>query len=276
MTSDSAQKPPVVMVHGMWSRPHVWDNYRRFFEERGYRVIAPALRHHDVAPGDQPPENLGGCSILDYAADLEAEIRRLPDKPYLIGHSMGGLLVQILAARDLARATVALSTAPCRSTRPFITTSIPVLIRDMTRWGFWRKPQRPSFRAMCYGVLNRMPEDEQRALYDTLVFESGRTVFEIALWQFDRRKASKVGRDAVSSPILFMTGTKDRITPARFARKSADYFGEGARYVPLDGHGHWVLAEPGWEKIADTCADFFARSHSPHEDTPDWPLSCAS
>ena len=59
--------------------------------------------------GATPPKELGRTSLLDYAADLEKLIAGLDDKPVLVGHSMGGLLAQMLAARGLARACVLLA-----------------------------------------------------------------------------------------------------------------------------------------------------------------------
>jgi pimeloyl-ACP methyl ester carboxylesterase len=54
---------------------------------------------------------LGTTSLLDYAADLEKQIRELEEVPILMGHSMGGLLAQIFGSRGLARALVLLTPA---------------------------------------------------------------------------------------------------------------------------------------------------------------------
>jgi len=91
-----------MLVHGMWSRPHVWDNFRQFFEARNYRVVVPALRHHDRSPDGTPHPDLGTTSLADYISDLACEIGQLDRKPLVIGQSMGGLLAHMLAARGLA------------------------------------------------------------------------------------------------------------------------------------------------------------------------------
>jgi pimeloyl-ACP methyl ester carboxylesterase len=95
----------IVMIHGMWAGGWVWSNYVPVFEGRGYRCLAPTLRHHD-APSLEPPEALGRTSLLDYASDLQQEIEKLDQSPVLMGHSMGGLLAQMLGARGLAKALV--------------------------------------------------------------------------------------------------------------------------------------------------------------------------
>ena len=105
----------IVMIHGMFGGSWCWDNYRGFFERKGYRCLTPALRYHDVDPKDEPHPGLGTVSLLDYADDLGRAIRSLGEKPVIIGHSMGGLITQILGSRGLGRSLVLLtSAAPSR------------------------------------------------------------------------------------------------------------------------------------------------------------------
>ena len=86
----------IMMIHGMWGNDWDWRYYKPFFESRGYRCVTPNLRYHDIDPKSDPPGQLGTTSVLDYAADLEKEIKQLDSLPILMGHSMGGLLAQIL------------------------------------------------------------------------------------------------------------------------------------------------------------------------------------
>ena len=249
--------PTIVMIHGMWSRPRVWGHYREFFEARGYRVITPTLRHHAVTPDETPPEGLGTCSLLDYAADLEKEIAALDTKPLIIGHSMGGLLAQILAARGHARAAVLLASAPCRGAALVSLSTSLVFAGVLARWGFWRKPQKPGFMAMKYGILNCVEKARQAGLYETLIDESGRALFEIALWYADKNRAAHVDPAEVTCPLLFMTGTKDRLIPAWVARNTAALYGDKAEFRALPGHAHWLLCEPGWDDVARQSLAFF-------------------
>src|ERR1700704_2681361 len=89
-------KAPVVMIHGAFCGPWSLDGLKRKFKEAGYAVTTPCLRFHDQKP---PPAVLGSTGLGDYAADLEDEIQGLGVAPILVGHSMGGLLAQQLAAR---------------------------------------------------------------------------------------------------------------------------------------------------------------------------------
>ncbi len=247
----------IVLVHGMWSKPHVWTNFRGFFEDRGYRVLTPALRHHDTDPGATPHPTLGTTSLLDYVADIEAGIRALGHKPFIIGHSMGGLIAQMLAARGLARGAALLSTAPCASISAFDAGVARIFLRELTTVRFWQRPQLPTYKTMRRSVLNGFNERDARNLYATLIPESGRTLFEIAFWYLDRNRATLIDARKVQCPMLLMTGLDDRLTPARLALRNAEYYGTRARLELLPGHAHWLPSETGWELIAERAARFF-------------------
>ncbi|PLX43211.1 MAG: alpha/beta hydrolase [Hyphomicrobiales bacterium] len=245
--------PPVVFIHGMWSNPMVWDFYRPRFEEAGFETHSPVLRHHDGPPGRPPPPELGALSLKAYAADLKAFIDTLPQKPVLVGHSMGGLLSQKLAAMGAARAAVLLTPAAPAGIWTVTPSVFVIFFRVMARWGFWRKPTFPSYRIVRWGILQEISEAEARLVYDEMMWESGRATSEIAYALFDPGRAAKVPPEAVTCPVLVVAGGRDRITPASVCRKVARRYGALADYAEYPAHAHWVLGEPGWERIADDC-----------------------
>jgi len=249
----------LLLIHGMWGGSWHWENPRRLFEARGFTVRAPALRHHDIAPDADPDPALGTTSVLDYADDLETLIRALPEPPVLVGHSMGGLLAQILAARGLGRAAVLLMPAP--------PAGIPVL-RPSVAWafrcayskrGFWRRPIRQSFGEAAFSVLNRLPRDEQRAAHARFVPESGRAIAEIGLPFLDPHAATAVDATRVTCPVLAVGGGADRIVPATAVRRIAHKYRRTAVYVEYPANAHWVVAEPGWDRILGFVADWIER-----------------
>ena len=69
----------MVMIHGMWGGEWCWENFKGFFEGKGYHCITPVLRFHDVDPEEPPHPKLGTTSLLDYAEDLEKEINELEE-----------------------------------------------------------------------------------------------------------------------------------------------------------------------------------------------------
>lgn len=243
-------KNTLYMIHGMWGGGWYWDKYIRYFEKRGYACKAPTLRHHDTKKDDTPNPQLGTTSILDYAADLEDEIKTLENPPVIVGHSMGGLLAQILASRGFGKALVLLAPAPPAGVFAMKPTVLKSFFSSITTYGFWKRPIFPTFEEAVYSTLQRVPAEEQKNIYSRFVYESGRAGSEIGFYVFDKKGASRVDESKVTCPILVIAGGKDRITPASVVKKVAAKYGQ-ADYKEFPENAHWVVGEPGWEQIAE-------------------------
>lgn len=242
------------LIHGMWGGGFMWDNHRAFYENRGYRCVVPTLRYHDVDPASPPHPDFGTVSLRDYADDLEQEIRALEEPPVVIGHSMGGLLAQMLAARGLAPKVVCLTPAAPRGVVVLSPSVLWSFKSILTTWAFWRKPCRQTFKEAAYATMHLLPPEERRQLYDRLVDESGRAIFECGLWLFDSRRVAEVDPAKVTCPMLVVGCKLDRITPASVVRKVARRY--KADYEEFPDHAHWVLGEPGWERVAGVVLDW--------------------
>jgi len=241
----------IVMIHGMWGTGSYWENFKGFFEGKGYRCVVPTLRFHDMDPNAVPDPRLGTTSLLDYAADLEKLIRELHVAPILMGHSMGGLLAQILGSRGLAKALVLLTPASPRGIIALKASVIKSFWSGLTTWGFWRKPFRQTFDEAVYSMLNQMPSESLKSIYDKFVYESGRAAFEIGFWLFDSKGAARVDESKVTCPVLIIAGEKDRIVPVSITRKIAEKYRRVSTYKEFPDHSHWVIGEPGWQEIAE-------------------------
>lgn len=239
----------VVMIHGMFAAGWAWERFAPRFEAAGYRVRTPTLRLHDVDPAEPPPSGLGGVSVLDYEADLVRHVSDLPDPPVVVGHSMGGLLAQKLAVRGLVRAAVLITPAPPSGMFALHLSTIRTFWSSLARWGFWRRPARPTFSEAVYGTLGHLPDELQRSIWERFVHESGRAACEIGFWLLDRRRASAVEPPVAPCPVLALGATEDRIVPVDVVRRAADRYRATFRELPR--RSHWVLDGPGWEEVAD-------------------------
>jgi pimeloyl-ACP methyl ester carboxylesterase len=242
-----------VFIHGMWATPQVWQNWRSFLESRGWTTMAPALRHHDAPPLVAPPD-LGTTSLLDYAADLEATLKDLPKKPIIVGHSMGGLLALMLCARGLAQAGVLLTPAPPAAVPALRPSNVWAFARIEMNWGWWRKPHRATLKEALWHTFNTTDRREGTALHGTFVHDSGRALFEMGLPWLDGAKAATIDPRLVTVPLLFVAAEKDRLTPPSVVRSTKQRFGHVAELAEYAGQGHWVLGQPGWERIAEDTA----------------------
>lgn len=246
----------IVMIHGMWGGGWCWENYKSFFEDKGYHCITPTLRFHDVDSKDTPHSKLGTTSLLDYAEDLEKEINKLETPPVLMGHSMGGLLAQILGDRGLAKALVLLTPAAPYGITALKPSVIRCFLSGLRQWGFWGKPMRPTLNEAACSMLQLMTAEEQKIIFDKFVYESGRAVCEIGLWFLDPKGAARVNEAKVTCPVLVIGAAEDRITPASVVRKVANKYKTVSTYGEFTNHAHWVIEEPGWQEIAQRVADW--------------------
>src|SRR6201996_1454550 len=241
-------KPPILLIHGAFCGPWSLEGLKEKFEAAGYPVSAPALRFHN---GARPPAALGTTGLTDYAADLEEEMNALGDAPILVGHSMGGLLAQMLAARRKVSALILLAPSAPWGTPPTTLFEIGAAQSLHLHPGYWNMVLEPNRDVALAHSLDKLPKHMRDEVYDRLVPESGRATFEILNWGLDLNHASGVEVEKVTAPLLFLTGSEDRINPPSTVARIAALYGARATNEVLQGMGHWLIGEPGWEKRAD-------------------------
>ena len=246
----------IIMIHGMFAGGWVWEGYRKVFESKGYTCITPTLRYHDTIQGNPPHPQLGTTSLLDYVHDLETEIRKLNTLPIIMGHSMGGLLTQILGSRGLAQALVLLAPAAPKGIMALRYTVIRSVLSELTTYGFWKKPIQPVFKNTAYSSLHLLHPDQQKEVFSRFGYESGRAAWEIAFGFLDKNGASAVDESKITCPVLVIAGTEDRLTPASVVKKVAAKYSAVSTYKEFEGHAHWIVGEPGWEDIAQYIHDW--------------------
>jgi len=245
---------PIVLIHGMWCTAANFDRLVEGLKPRGHACFVPTLPAHEV--GVAHPE-VGAISLRGYLSFLEDYVRRqnFAEPPILVGHSMGGLLAQQLAARIQPFALVLLTPAWPSGVWGLRWANFVSFFRIVTRWARWRRPQKLSFHRAVASAFNGVPRDRHVKLYDALVEESGRAAFEIALWQLDGKGASRVDASAIKCPVYVVSSGHDRLTPVASVRKVAALYPQASlRHYP--DRGHWVLDDVDTEEMAAEIANW--------------------
>jgi pimeloyl-ACP methyl ester carboxylesterase len=238
----------IVMVHGANEGGWCFDRFKAVFEGLGFTCHAPDLIGHGTKAADAA-NTLVGVGMADYRAELEAFLKTVPPRPVLLGHSMGAVLVQQLAASGLARALILVAPAPRAGILP-PTEGEKRLDQDLMGLGaFWKTVINPDFDLARIYTLNCVPDAEQRATFDKFGPESGRAFFELFFWMFDRTGATAVDTSSVACPVLCLVGADDRIVSPETARATAASY-RNATFWELLGHGHMLVLEPGADTIA--------------------------
>jgi pimeloyl-ACP methyl ester carboxylesterase len=257
---------PVVFVHGLWMLSGSWDPWRKFFEEAGYSTVAPGWPDDPdtVQEGNANPDRFAGKTVGQIAAHLESTIGRLTMPPVVIGHSFGGLLVQILAGRGLAKATVAIDPAPFRGVLPLpisaLRSAFPVLKNPANR----RRAVALTYDEFRYGFANAVEPDEAKELHQRFAVPgSGRPLFQAATANFNPQTDCKVdSRNPARGPLLIISGEKDHIVPWSIANASYKRQKRNSavtEIIEIPGRGHSLVIDHGWREVADTALAFVQR-----------------
>ncbi len=248
----------VIMVHGAFCAGWAFDRYAKLFEAHGARVIVPTLRHHDLAPGVRAPRELGLTSTLDYANDIEALVRGLPTPPVIVGHSMGGLIAQMVASRVPVKALALLAPSAPWGTLPTSPWEIMSAQGLYLAGQFWNKPLWPESWIAETHALDLMPAGEREATFARFVPESGLATFEILHWAMDARRATYVDPAKVACPVLCVSGEFDRVNPPKTVASIARRYRGRGEYFEVAGASHWLIGEPGWEATANFVREWVA------------------
>lgn len=238
MTPARPTRRPVLFMHGIFAGSWCFEGWQRHFEAAGHPAFALDLRGRE---GSRPVENIGRVRLQDYVDDA-LEATRTLENPILVGHSMGGLLTQVVAANADVAAAVLICSAPPRG----ISLATPRLVVKQLR----HLPAMLTSSALHGSraehdelTLHRMPRAEADAAFARFIPDSGRVARDISVG------ALAVDERRVRCPVLVVSGTKDRFVSPRVARQLArKYNAELREYA--EG-AHFLIAEPGWETIAD-------------------------
>lgn len=248
----------IVLVHGLWVTPLSWEPFKRFYENRGYRVLAPAWPgiKGSVAEMRRDPSSFNGVGAGEVVEHYTAIIRALPEAPIIMGHSYGGAITQLLIDRGLGAAGVAIDSVPPKgilllplSTNLALT---PALLNPRTLRGTFLF----SFKQWWRVFANTLSESEARAAYEAQAIPApGRAIFQAALANFTPAATTTVNfANDHRAPLLFIGGEKDVIMPASLSRKIFRRHRASpclTEYKEFAGRSHYIIAERGWEEVAE-------------------------
>jgi pimeloyl-ACP methyl ester carboxylesterase len=256
----------IVLVHGLSASKHSWDRWVARYQSRGYKVVAPAyhpgldksLAELQQSPNDPLLSTITLPQVLDH---LTKVIKGLDEKPIIIGHSFGGLLVQLLLQRDLAIAGVAVDGAPPMGLLPtqwsFIRFSWPVINPLIPA----TKPWYMTFKQFQYAWTHTLPLAEQRAAYAEVIVPESRGLYRSALTPDGR-----VDWTRPRAPLLIVAGEKDHIFQPALNRANYKRYAKSPSitdFKMFPGRTHYtVVAGNGWEEVADYALDWAAKAQT--------------
>jgi len=247
----TTSKGQVVLIHGACMGAWCWsDNFQPWFAAEGYDVHAISLRNH---AGSEKKGNLRFKSVNEYVEDIRQVIDSLPGPVYLIGHSMGGFIIQhyLTQPDKKVQKAVILCSSPPQGNLSIISRllrdiTIPFLKANLTL--SWAPVFKEKANARKVMFSNEYPEDKLEKAIGQMQDESFLAFLEmIALNLPDYRK--------VKTPLLIVGGEKDYLIPEKATRKMAELY--KSELLIVNNAPHNIMMESGWEKVAEKISAFF-------------------
>jgi pimeloyl-ACP methyl ester carboxylesterase len=245
----------VALIHGAFCGGWCFQDFTPVFKACGFDCHAPSLRFHVSGPAREPDPRLEQMSVADYTHDMAEFIASFSEPPVIVGHSMGGVIGQQLAARGLARSLVLLASGAPWGILPSTEDELALALGLMKASPFWDKALKPSFDVARQDSLASLDPEAQRRVFDQFSAESGRALFELFFWMFDKRRTTAVETAKVTCPVLVVSGSDDKVISAVTGRKIAQLY-RRATFHEVTGRGHFLIMEEGSGQLAERCADW--------------------
>lgn len=243
-------RPKIIFIHGMFLNPRSWERWISHFESLGYTCEAPAWPFHDGEPcelREKIPAGLGGLSLREVYSHYQLHLQRETEPPIVIGHSMGGLIMQKLAAAGLIRAGVGIcSVAPNRMLA--VDWSFLKNTAAITNPFAGSEPYEMSEELFNKNFANTMTESQSRAAWQAYSVHESRQVLRDIMGTDGEIDISKP-----HVPFLFVGAANDEIIPTSLVSKNAHAYSDErshSEFVEISGRGHFICGQDGWNEVA--------------------------
>jgi pimeloyl-ACP methyl ester carboxylesterase len=232
---------PLLFVHGAFAGAWCWEeHFLPFFAEAGYAAYAVSLSGHGNSRGR---EYLDHLSIADYVADIVEAVSGLPRVPVLIGHSMGGFVVQKYLEEHAAPGAVMMCSVPPQglmSATFGMMFSNPGLMSELNRLMGGGPVALDSLREALFA--QPISVDDLSRFYRWSQPESHRAIWDMTL--FNLPHPSRLS----DTPLLVLGAEHDHLIAPSLVEMTADRYGVRAEIFP--GVGHGLMLERDWRQVA--------------------------
>ena len=238
---------PLLFIHGAYTAAWCWEeHYLPFFAEAGYAAYALSLSGHGASPGRK---HLDSFSISDYVRDVATTVATLPAPPVLIGHSMGGFVVQKYLEEHVAPGAVLMCAVPPQglmSAALGMMFSKPGMMGDLNSLMSGGKASLETLREALFAQPVSL--DDLKRFYKGSQSESHRAIWDMSL--FGMPRTGRVQR----TPLLVQGAEFDHLIPASLVEMTARTYGVESHVFP--GMGHGLMLERDWKKPARQILDW--------------------
>ncbi len=249
----------IVLIHGLWVTPRSWQGWKERYEAQGFRVLSPTYPGFEgeveALRADTTP--IAQATVPETVAHLASVIEALPTPPILMGHSFGGMLTQLLLARGLGAAGVAIDSAPPEGVRVTPLSQARSLLPALRNPATYRRAVGFTPTEWHYAFTNTLSREESDAVWEKYAIAApGNWVWAYGLlanWRPGRQE-TWVDYGIDRPPLLFVAGGEDHIMPPAVNKANAKRWRRSpalTEFIEFPGRDHWTCGAPGWEAVAD-------------------------
>lgn len=257
-----ANSKTIVFVHGLHENAHSWSRWRLFFENLGYACYTPDYPYHGGVPNElrkNPNRLLAKVKLSDVVSHYTDYIDNLKDEgyPILIGHSMGGLIVQKLIQSKKGSLGVCITSASPQGLLSFKWSFIK------SNWGTVNPLKANSL--FCgskewfhYAICNTLSRQESDEIYQNAVIPESRNIPRSS-----RGIEGKINFNIPHSPLLFIGAEKDNIIPLSLNMKNAKRYKDKnsiTEFKEFKGRSHGICIQDGWQEVAQFIEDWVLKN----------------
>lgn len=249
------QTRTVLFITGAWMHTSSWDKFRSAFEDAGFITVAPAWPYLDKpaaelrANVDKKLGTLTFGKIVDHYARI---IEGLDEQPLIVGHSMGGLITQLLLDRGYGVAGIAMDPGPIAGALPGPVSLLAALPPIFAGPGGAHTISREGFAKNFTNILSPA---EQKAAYDDYVVPTPTNIF----YQAAGMIGTGVKVKARKQPLLVISAEHDRTVTPFLARGIFNVQKKAPARTDFKQFGdrdHFLAGERGWEDVANYAIDW--------------------
>lgn len=234
---------PILFVHGMWHSAWCWaEKFMPYFAQCGYETHALSLRGHGSSEGN---ERLRWTSLSEYVDDVAQVVRQMESPPILVGHSMGGMILQKYLEIHEAPAAILLASAPPKgvlstSLRIARRYPIPFLKANLLLSLYPVIDSIDRYKEFFYS--GNISDEELKSYFSRLQDESFRAYVDMMFLNLPKP-------DRIKTRILVLGAEQDSvITPGEIKQTAVEY---NAKEYIFPEMAHNMMLEPDWQSVAD-------------------------
>ncbi len=246
--SEKQKKTPLLFVHGMWHGAWCWqENFLPYFTEKGYDSYALSLRGHGNSEGR---ERLRWASLAQYVDDVASVVEQIGTPPILIGHSMGGMVVQKYLEKHQAPAAVLLASAPPRgllAATVRVATQQPLTFLKVNLTMSLYPIVGTAERCKAFFFSDDIEDERLMRYYKQLQDEAYRAYIDMIMLNLPRPKK-------VNTELLVLGAKNDRAISVKEVQATAVAYKTKAEIFPDMAHD--MMLDSGWEDVADRISNW--------------------